>query len=286
MNSNVTPVLCAKFCTQELCGINLSGFSPPAGPVEDIATVRKAVSNILRCLLANTGNSNSVIFFEILEAFQLGQKVLTAADKELCCQLVEEAYGSKKLETTSTGKAPPEGKEGGEVEATASKADEEEDTQDASTEEREEAVTEEGTTEEAVAQEAAPEGNEEEGVETTPVESDPAKNEGGDIEETVSEEVYPKPQEVAGAKKLFAKLSSGLVKDVSSVSPSSQDAAQLLDAPFWGEVLTAATAVSTCINMVGFDTVRRRTVEELSTSLLVSPVSAEKGANLTDMHRK
>ena len=281
MYSNVTPVLCAKFCTQELCGINLSGFSPPAGPVEDIATVRKAVSNILRCLLANTGNSNSVIFFEILEAFQLGQKVLTAADKELCCQLVEEVYGSKKLEAASTEKAPPEGKEGGEVEVTASKADEEEDTQDTSTEEREEALTEEGTTEEA-----APEGNEEEGRETTPVESDPAKKEGGDIEETVPEEVYPKPQEVAGAKKLFAKLSSGLVKDVSSVSPSSQDAAQLLDTPFWGEALTAATAVSTCINMVGFDTVRGRTVEELSTSLLVSPVSAEKGANLTDMHRK
>ena len=265
-------------------------------PEDYMATVRKAVSNILQCLLANTGTTNRTIFFKVLEAVEQGQRFLTFADKELCLQLVEEAYGSKSPKTEPTVKTHTEEKEGGADEGTSPKGNKEEDVKETPSERNEvegveeaipkEEEPEEGTPKETVPQETTPEGNEEEGVKTAPVETAPERKEGGDVEETVLEETSPKPQEVAGAKKLFAKLSSGLTKEASTVPPSVQDATLLLDAQFWGEPLTAASAVSMCIDMVGFDAVRGGTVEELSTSLLASPGSAEKGANLTDMHCK
>ena len=271
--------------------------SPPSlVPEDDIATVRKAVSNILQCLLANTDKRNRAIFFKVLEAVELGQPFLTSADKKLCQQLVEEAYGSKKPEVTSTEQALPEDREGGDVEVAAPKGSEEEDVQETSAEGHEEEEEEEedveaetpkeegpqeGTTEETATQEIMREGDEEEGVETGS-----GRKEGEDLEATVREEASPKPQKVAGAKKLLAKMSSGLSKDASAVPPAMQDAALLLDSPFWGEPLTAATAVSVCIDMAGFDTVRGGTVEELSTSLLASPGSGEKGTNLSEMYRK
>ena len=271
--------------------------SPPSlVPEDDIATVRKAVSNILQCLLANTDKRNRAIFFKVLEAVELGQPFLTSADKKLCQQLVEEAYGSKKPEVTSTEQAFPEDREGGDVEVAAPKGSEEEDVQETSAEGHEEEEEEEedveaetpkeegpqeGTTEETATQEIMREGDEEEGVETGS-----GRKEGEDLEATVREEASPKPQKVAGAKKLLAKMSSGLSKDASAVPPAMQDAALLLDSPFWGEPLTAATAVSVCIDMAGFDTVRGGTVEELSTSLLASPGSGEKGTNLSEMYRK
>lgn len=253
--------------------------------------MRKAVGSILQCLLANTDKRNRAIFFKVLEAVELGQSFLTSADKKLCQQLVEEAYSSKKPEATSTEKALPKGKEGGDVEGAAPKGKGEEDIQEASAEghEEEEDVEQEtpkeegpqeGTAEETATQEIMRE-DKEEGVETGS-----GRKEGEDLEETVHEEASPKPQIVAGAKRLLAKMSSGLSKDASAVPPATQDAALLLDSPFWGEPFTAATAVSVCIDMAGFDAVRGETVEELSTSLLAFPGSGEKGTNLSEMYRK
>ena len=281
---------CALNLHYDVCEVS----SPPSlVPEEDIATVRKAVSNILQCLLDNTDRRNRAIFFKVLEAVELGQPFLASTDRKLCQQLVEEAYGSKKPEVKSTEKALPEGREGGDIEVATPKGNEEEDIQETSAEgheEEEEDVEgetpkeegpQEGGTEETAMQEIMQEGDEEEGVETGS-----RRKEGEDLEETVREDASPKPQKVAGAKKLLAKMSSGLSKDASAVPPAMQEAALLLDSPFWGEPLTAATAVSVCIDMAGFDTVRGGTVEELSTSLLASPGSGEKGTNLSEMYRK
>ena len=230
-------------------------------PEGDVATVRKAVSNILQCLLANTGPTNRSIFFNVLEAVDMGHKFLSPADKELCEQLVEEAFGGKELE-----KATPEKEEGG---------------KEATPEGR---VPDESVPQGTASEETAAEGNKQETEEeTTPEETVPKKKEK-EVEESGHEEASPRPQEVAGAKKLFAKLSSSQTKDVSTAPSSTQDGVQVLDTQFWGESLTATTAVSMCIDMAGFDAVRVQKVEELSTSLLAPPGSGEKGASL--MHRK
>lgn len=233
-------------------------FPLSAVPESDVATMRNAVSNILQCLLANTGPTNRAIFFNVLEAVDLGHKFLCSADKELCEQLVEGAYGSKEPQT-----ATPERKEEGD---------------------KEEAAPEGRMPDESVPEDTPTEGNKQEvAEEVTPEETVPKMKEK-DVEEAGHEEASPKPQEVAGARKLFAKLSSSRAKDVSTTPQSTQDSALILDAEFWGESVTAATAVSMCIDMAGFDAVHVRKVEELATSLLPPPGSGEKGASL--MHRK
>lgn len=222
-------------------------------PESDVATVRKAVSNILQCLLANTGPTNRAIFFNILEAVDVGHKFLCSTDKEMCEQLVEEEYGSKEPETAS-----PEKEEEGN---------------------KEEPVPEGRMPDESVPEDAPTEGNKQEIAEKVTAEETVTKKKEKDVEEA-----SPKPQEVAGAKKLFAKLSSSRAKDGSATPPSTQDGALILDTEFWGVSLTAAAAVSMCMNMAGFDAVRVRKVEELATSLLPPPGSGDKGASL--MHRK
>ena len=63
-------------------------------------TSQKAIRNILKCLLRNTQKNNRCVLFKVLDVKKQG--FLSPEDKELCYQLLEEAYKTEDQEGEST----------------------------------------------------------------------------------------------------------------------------------------------------------------------------------------
>ena len=71
-----------------------------------VSHVKKAIRNILLCLVNNTSKENRCILFKVVEGFHSNKGFLSSEDKDLCMKLTEEAYGSGVVEESSVEPAP------------------------------------------------------------------------------------------------------------------------------------------------------------------------------------